>query len=627
MYQKILQSSCFFLLLAGCSLFDKPQLSSEEFSLNIEKPETAVTYTPVLEGDIKSDIEDLIRDSLLLFRQQDDGAPSPGHLRQRAASGIDTVQKIMRSRGYYNSKTTFEISPASSTQVSQEPAETNDTDTSEITVTMKVEQGELFTLEQFGLQYITAGEQPAPQIPETVKRIPVSQPAVAAEIVAVEARIIKWLLENGYPYAEFRSRDVLANMNNQTLSVSSMFTAGPKVTYGDVLLTGNDNIDEEYLRSYIPWDRDSNISETTTGSYQRALASTQLFDSVAVKVPQPAPVVTGAAPVEVPITVVMEEALFRSIGAGARYSTDVGPIVRFSFEHRNLFGANETLTSDLDAGLEYQRFSNTYKEPQFGRPGQDLVGSFTLLRELSDEFEQNSATLTLGIEREVSPKLSIGAGGLAEFAMIETDEESLNSYLFGIPAFVEYNGSDDLLDPTEGVKARFSVTPFAGVYDEFTQFLVLDGQAATYFSFDSKKRYILALRSRIASIVGADRNEVPRNRRLYAGGGGSVRGYDLRSIGPLDSDDDPTGGTSALELGAEMRIKVTDSIGIVPFLDAGIVSNDPFVGFDGEIQYATGLGFRYYTAIGPIRADVAVPLNGRDSDAAYQLYISIGQAF
>lgn len=601
-------------MLAGCSLWSEPRLSSEDTRLKITPPKTAVTYTADLQGDLDEETTQLIKDSLILFRQQDGGAPSPGHLRQRAAAGLETVAKIMRSRGYYESTANFEITP-------------QDEDSKEMQVILTVQPNTQFILKQFGLKYLTSGTQPTPKIPETIKRLPVNQPAVAADIVAVEARITQWLLDNGYPYAEFLSRDVVADMEAHTLSVSSVFETGPRVTYGDVVFEGTTRVKEDYLQSYIPWSTQTHISEAGIAAYQRNLSSTQLFDAVAVKVPKPAPKVTGSAPEPVPITVIVEEAKFRTFGIGGRFSTDIGPIVRFGFEHRNLFDANETLTFELDGGIEYQQLVSTYIKPQFKRAGQDLTASFTVLRELTDEFDQNTATLTAGLKRELSPKLSVGLGGLVEYAAIDDGEEDINSYLFGVPGFAEYNDFDNVLNPTQGLRGRVSITPFLGSYDELAHFLVLDGQMATYFSLDQDKDYVLALRGRLASILGLERDDVPLNRRLYAGGGGSVRGYELRSVGPLDDDDDAQGGTSAVELSAEMRMKVTKSIGIVPFVDAGLVGEQPWISSDADLQYAAGLGFRYFTAIGPIRADVAIPLDKRERDPAYQLYISIGQAF
>ena len=106
-----------------------------------------------------------------------------------------------------------------------------------------------------------------------------------------------------------------------------------------------------------------------------------------------------------------------------------------------------------------------------------------------------------------------------------------------------------------------------------------------------------------------------------------MRGYEFQSVGPLDEDDDPLGGRSVIEVGAEVRLRVTEEIGVVPFIEGGIVGESPWPDFEERFLWAAGLGLRYFTAIGPLRLDVAVPINGRDSDDSFQFYVSLGQAF
>ena len=127
--------------------------------------------------------------------------------------------------------------------------------------------------------------------------------------------------------------------------------------------------------------------------------------------------------------------------------------------------------------------------------------------------------------------------------------------------------------------------------------------------------------------MGESTEDLPANKRFYAGGGGSVRGYEFQTVGPLDDDDDPLGGRSLVEVSAEVRTRVTDEIGLVPFVDGGTVFDTAYPDFDETLRWAAGIGLRYFTAVGPVRVDFAFPLNGRDDDDAFQFYVSFGQAF
>jgi translocation and assembly module TamA len=126
---------------------------------------------------------------------------------------------------------------------------------------------------------------------------------------------------------------------------------------------------------------------------------------------------------------------------------------------------------------------------------------------------------------------------------------------------------------------------------------------------------------------GAERDEIPADIRFYAGGGGSIRGYAYQSVGPTQNNE-PIGGRSLITMSAELRIKITEKMGLVAFVDGGSAFESAFPDFEETLQWGGGLGFRYFTAIGPLRLDVGIPINRRAGiDDSFQIYVSIGQAF
>ena len=138
---------------------------------------------------------------------------------------------------------------------------------------------------------------------------------------------------------------------------------------------------------------------------------------------------------------------------------------------------------------------------------------------------------------------------------------------------------------------------------------------------------MLAGRTAVGALVGASREDVPADLRFYAGGGGSVRGFGYQLAGELDDDDKPIGGRSLLELSGEVRLRLTETIGVVAFVDAGTVYSSTVPDFSETLRVGAGPGLRYFSPIGPIRLDVGFPLNPRNSDDTCQLYVSLGQAF
>jgi translocation and assembly module TamA len=324
----------------------------------------------------------------------------------------------------------------------------------------------------------------------------------------------------------------------------------------------------------------------------------------------------------------VEEAPPRSVTVGLRYDTDLGPTVRATFEHRNLFGANERLLIEAEGGLVEQHLGAGLRKPQYLRPGQDLVTDLTFAHVTGEAYSSLGTTGSIGLERKLTERWTAGLGGLAEWTRIDDNGEAGTATLLGAPGFAAYDSTKNLLDPADGMRLRLEATPFFGMFSGGdTEFLVLDGTGSVYLPLDSEADYVLAARGRAASILSPDLESIPATRRLYSGGGGSVRGYADNFIGPLDANNNPVGGRSALEAGVEMRARLFGDIGGVVFADAGSVSTQVFPDFAEGVQVAAGLGLRYHSLAGPIRVDLAFPVNGRKADDPWQLYFSIGQAF
>ncbi len=593
-----------------------------------EAPATAVDYDVSLTGLPDEEMQALAEASLAVFRQQSDGAQSRAFLKQRAKGDVATLKKILRSRGYYTGEIDVKVADApvpEGEEASEPPPDGEDAPAPRAVVTITVEPGPAFTLTRHDLA-IDDASGTAPELEAAALGSPVGKQAVAAPIVSAETTAVALLQRQGFPYADSAKRRAVADLEKAEIEVTTPITAGPAATFGKIRFEGLEDVRARYLRTYLPWQEGETFNLTKLRTYQQALLGTDLFESVLVSPPRTPPDTAGPAPLEV--TVNADERPFQTISAGVRYNTDDGPSISGGYEHRNLFGENETITVEAEIGIQVQRFGVGYREPQYLRPGQDLTASLSVKREEDDAFDDLTATAFLGIERHLTPVWTVGAGGLLEASLITDDGEDTTVFLGGLPVFAAYDSSDDKLDPTTGARARFEITPYAGLFDnEFAPFLELDTTASTYFDLTGDKKYIFATRGRIASILAEDLDTVPQTRRLYSGGGGSVRGFAQRFIGPLDANNDPTGGLSAVELGGEFRGRLFGDLGGVVFVEAGSVSEEQFPDFNEGVQAAAGLGFRYYSPAGPIRVDVALPINPRDADDAFQLYFSIGQAF
>lgn len=581
----------------------------------------AVKYEVSVEGVADDAIQVALERTLRSYRFKDDGAASLALLRRRAESDVETVEKVLRAEGYYEASAEATVTPGAD---------------GEAKVVIAIAPGRPFTLVEHALDIVAPpGSAAAEQL--GAEGSPIGERAAAAPILAAEAGAVARLRSAGRPYAEFASRSVEADFERAELRVRSRIQAGPRAVFGPLRIRGAEGVDPGYLESYRTWSEGELFDEEAMAAYQRAVAGTGLFELALVSKPKRPPA-GRREPVVLPVTLEATTAPPRSIGLGARYSTDSGPEARISFEHRNLAGAGEKLSIVLEGGAEDQSLRSELRKPQFARPGQDLVASASLRRDQGDAFNEAAATLTLGLDRDIGQWLGgaarIGVGALAEVSEIEDaatvggSSMDETAYLLGAPTFLTIDARDDPLNPTKGFRLRGSATPFTGSVDgEGTAFLVVDAEGSTYLALDEDARWVLASRARLAAIFSEDLAGVPAPRRLYSGGGGSVRGYADRFVGPLDAGGDPIGGRSAVELGAELRWRASEMFGAVLFAEAGAVSPDLGSIFEEDVQIGVGPGLRYYSPVGPIGVDVGVPVDPRPDDAPYQLYFFIGQAF
>ncbi|MBB4265676.1 BamA/TamA family outer membrane protein [Roseospira visakhapatnamensis] len=528
-------------------------------------------------------------------------------LRRRLEADQAALTHLLRQEGYFDARVDGTIDDAPKAQV-----------------TVTVSPGARYRVTGTRVVYTVTGTGDR-TLPGTLDPVglTVGDPARAEAVLSAEARLVADLRTAGRPFAEVRDRRVAVNHARRAMGVRLLVDAGPPAVFGATRFVGLDRMKQDALADRIPWTEGDTFDRALLDRYRTTLLSTRLFRSVTVK-PGEAPDDAGRLAVIVTVT----EAPPRSIGAGLRYSTEDGPGARFSWEHRTLFGRAESLRVNLDVALYEQSAEVLFEKPRFLHPDQSLRLSSAVTRADQAAYQGLSLETTAALDRRLNDRWRVSAGTTVELANLDDQGESRQSVLVGLPLGATRDTTDDPLDPTQGTRLGLTLTPYTGqVEDQTVTFGVADVVASAYWAPLDGDRLVLAARTRLASLFGADAGDVPATRRLYSGGGGSVRGYGHQRIGPLDDDDDPTGGRSALEVGLEARIKVTETIGLVPFVEAGAVSEATWPDFAEPIQYAAGLGGRYYTDFGPLRVDIGVPLNRRASDDLVQVYISLGQAF
>ncbi|ODT05434.1 MAG: hypothetical protein ABS58_15650 [Mesorhizobium sp. SCN 65-20] len=449
-------------------------------------------------------------------------------------------------------------------------------------------------------------------------------------ILKAEANIVRTLKEEGRPLARVTDRTIVADHATTTLDVTLNVEAGPIAGYGATTVEGTELVDRDFTVYMTGLERGRRYSPKEIEDARDRLIALDVFSSVSIN---EALALDPAG--QIPIDVRVAERKMRYFGAGASYSTSEGFGVEGYWGHRNLFGRAEKLriggsisrlgeTADI-GDLNYNA-GIMFEKPGVIGPASKFFASSNVVFEHPDAYNRFSVDGTVGLSYELSKVQTLSAQVDVEYSDIEDalNPEGQRYLLVSTPLQYVYDNRDDKLNPTRGFRALAYAEP---TYDALSgnAFVKLKGEGSTYYGLGADNRFILAGRGALGSILGASLQEVPADRRFYAGGGGSVRGYNYQGIGPK-LNGQPTGGLSYAEASVEVRYQVNDKFGIVPFVDAGTVSADQFPDFS-DVQVGAGIGVRYLTPFGPLRVDVAVPLNPGPDDPDYGIYAGVGQSF
>ncbi|TVQ29486.1 MAG: outer membrane protein assembly factor [Geminicoccaceae bacterium] len=593
--------------LAACAGRNGNGLDREAEALQLGEP---VAYEVRIEGPLDADLEAF----LLAVSEAEAGTATPPRsvlaLRRRATTDADRLSAALASRGHFDGAVSASLMAA---------ADRPDTDLA--LVTFEVTPGDVYTLAEISIEAPQAPPDFVPPAPRTLGLVR-GAPALADTVLDGEAALLEAVLEAGRAYAQLGERTVVIDRDTKTMDVVLRIDPGPVVTLDAPAFVGAEGIDERFLRRYVPWQDGQRFAPDLFRDTRRNLVGTRLFRTIRVDLP-PEPPAEGP----VPVTIVGEQRLHRTISAAIRFQTDGGPGGNVAWEHRNLLGAAERLRVEADADLLQQTLDARFRKPDvLGLDSAFLLeGGFA--RRDTDAFESLEASVSAGLEYRFTPHLTGTAALRLSLSEITDTLDREEFGLLSVPGVLRFDNTDEPLDPARGVRWRAEATPFWDMVDTSLSFQRFRLDGSTYLRLSETPRLIFAVRGAVGSIVGAERDTVPATERFYAGGGGSIRGIPFQTAGPLDQRDDPLGGRSLVEFSTELRYQATDTIGAVLFLDGGNAFEASWPDFDGGLEFGAGAGLRYNTPIGPLRLDVAVPIDRRSVDDAFQIYISLGQAF
>jgi translocation and assembly module TamA len=455
------------------------------------------------------------------------------------------------------------------------------------------------------------------------------QVARAQPILGATPRMVTALHNAGYAFATVSAPFAVADDATRSLNVTYTVVAGPHVDIGPIRFDGLTRTDPDFLRRHISLRPGQAFSDSGLSGARDSLLGLGVFSSVT-----PVPATAEDPDGQVPIAFRVVEQKRHAVSLGGSYATDTGFSISASWEDRNVFRRAETLTITATAsGIGGSATTSpgydlkgVFAKPDYYSRGQTLALTLEAVKQSLNAYNQTAFLASGILSRPVTPHLTgtYGLGFVTE--NIQQEGTSRDYVLLQVPLALIYDTTNSLLEPTRGIRTSVSVTPTQPLAGDSSTYFILQVSGSTYIPVEPDARGVIALRALVGTIQGASQFQVPPDQRFYAGGSGTVRGYTYQTVGPLFPDDNPQGGT-AIDTGTiEFRQHVFGNFGIVPFVDAGQVSarSRPF---QGALAIGAGLGARYYTGIGPIRVDFAVPVKKTPGSGSFALYIGLGEAF
>jgi translocation and assembly module TamA len=604
-------------LVAGSALLMQPPAHAAD-------PQPySVTIAPT--GD--PTIDAALKDSSTLLSLQKSAPVGPFALVTRAQDDVSRLQTAMQSYGYYGAKTTMQIDghplddPGLPDALAAKPAGSN------AAITIAVDRGPLFHLRRVTV------DGPISAADRAKLGIAPGDPAIASKVLAAQGNLLAALQTTGHALAKVSNPDAVETPADHVLDITFHADPGPRVDIGAITVNGLKVTNDSYVRERLLVHSGELYNPVTIERARQDLTAAGIFSSVTASVPdQLAPNGT------IPLTFTVAERARHAVSFNVAYSTDTGATGGVTFTYRNVFGNAETLTlgaaiTQAETNAEIKQpgynFNVTFTQPDWQRRDQTLSWNAQYLKENLYAYSRRAEIGGVALSRKLTDQLSGSIGVTGTQERVTQEGTTTNYELAQLPLGLTYDstGPDGLFNPTHGIKAKLLVTPTEPFGGNTSFFTLVQLTGSTYVNLASTEgRSVIAVRGTLGSALGASTFQIPPDQRFYAGGSATIRGYAFQAAGPQFADHRPTGGSSLTAATVEYRQRIGESFGAAAFIDAGQIGRGS-APFSGTLFEGVGVGARYYTSLGPIRVDIAVPLDKRRKDEILQAYIGLGQAF
>ncbi len=540
--------------------------------------------------------------------------------KQKLSADLEALRSFYLDTGYLE----FSID---STQVSITP------DKKDIYITINLTEGAKYTISDIK---VAGPESVLPH--EQIRKLITVKPGDTfsrKELTASTSTIGDRLSDDGYAFANINAVPELDKEKHQA-AFTFMVDPGHRVYVRHINIAGNNKTRDEVIRREFRQMEGEWFSASKIKKSKQRVDRLDFFSEVNIETPP----VQGAND-QLDVSLSVKEKATGDFSVGAGLSSSEGVVLTAAITERNLFGSGNYLSTQVNTSKVNQIYSISYTNPYYTDEG--MSRGFDIYKREVDATRTavspyRSSTMGAGIRYgvPVSDDATIHYGLSAEHTKLDLSSASPQRYRDYVTTFGSsttnllgtagwsHDSRDSAIYTTEGTVQRASTEIALPVSNQ--RYYKLTYQHQWFYPLTREVTLMLNGEAGVGNGYGG--KPLPFFKNFYAGGIGSVRGYEPNSLGPRDSDNNALGGTKRIIGNAELLFPVPGmskekSVRLSVFADAGGVNG---MGWDG-LRYSTGMAVSWISPVGPLKLSVGVPLKKDTGDKLQKFQFTLGSLF
>jgi len=420
--------------------------------------------------------------------------------------------------------------------------------------------------------------------------------------------------ELGYLDGRFTESILNIDMERYEAQVSLKYNSLERYRLGEIIIHQEpDFLDEGLIRRFLEIPVESDYSAKRVVNIQNSLIESGYFKSAEAR-PRLSKTVNKSVPVDIAVQANDRHHFQASVG----FATDEGIRSKLAYTDRWWNRRGHRLGAETKLSQNEQGFSANYQVPRRHPSNEWLQITAGLRRESIDSFDTLSAKVSITESKR-------RFWGIMEnrFVSISRDDFEVGDET-GIATFlipgVRWSRRivDDELYPRHGLDLNFEIKGASNALISDTNFL--SGNLHVHYLRALPFGFRSFIRSDIGGMFVDDFRALPPSERFFTGGDNSIRGYDYQDLGPINSTGNVIGGRYLGVMSLEIEKYISGNWGVAGFVDTGNAFGGP--GRDTGLKTGVGLGLRWRSPVGPLRVDLAHPLD--DDDTIVKLHLRIG---